>query len=329
MVARELRGQQDADARDLGTSIIGPVAAARVSQIAALAGVLGVASVPAPAQRQFRAGVDLVNLPVTVTTKGGDPLRGLTRDDFVVLEDGKPQQIALFVEGRTDERIPLRLGLCLDTSESMSEDLKTEGDAAIKFINMLDEARDVTYVDFDTEVRVGKFEPPSYLQLFERIHRRKATGQTALYDAVGLYLQNALNRDGQHVLLLHTDGADTTSVLTFDKLRELLRRSNVMVYAFGYLDNLPRADSQKSQALLATIANDTGGELFLPSSARDIPKIFDKILAELNARYTVGYVSTNPAADGRFRKVEVKLVKPDANKGAKVRTRPGYYAPKQ
>jgi Ca-activated chloride channel family protein len=305
------------------------MATARVIQIAAFAGALGVASAPTPAQRQFRAGVDLVNLPVTVTSKGGDPLRGLTRDDFIVLEDGKPQQIALFFEGKTDERVALHLGLCLDTSESMSSDLKTEGDAAIKFINTLDEAHDVTYVDFDDEVRVGKFEPPSYLQLFERIHHRKATGNTALYDAVGLYLQNTLERGGQHVLLLHTDGADTTSVLTYDKLREVLRRTNVMVYTFGYLDNLPTSERIMSQSRLADIAHDTGGESFLPSSAKDIPKIFDKILAELNARYTVGYVSTNAAADGRFRKIEIKLANPDASKGAKVRTRPGYYAPKQ
>ena len=304
------------------------MAAARLIHFAAIAGVLGMASAPTPAQQQFHAGVDLVSLPVTVTIKGGEPLRGLTRDDFVVLEDGKPQQITMFFEGKTDDRVPLHLGLCLDTSESMSEDLKTEGDAAIKFINTLDEARDVTYVDFDTEVRVGKFEPPSYLQLFERIHHRKARGDTALYDAVGLYLQGTSTRSGQHVLLLHTDGADTTSVLTYDKLREMLRRSNVMVYTFGYLDNLPTSNRQQSQVQLADIAHDTGGETFLPSSDKDIPKIFDKILAELNARYTLGYVSTNPAADGRFRKIEIKLLKPDV-KNVKVRTRPGYYAPKQ
>src|SRR5262249_46927554 len=93
----------------------------------------------------------------------------------------------------------------------------------------------------------------------------------------------------------------------------------------GYIDNLPHTDMLTSQAQLTEIARDTGGEAFFPSSSKEIPKIFEKILAELTARYTIGYVSSNSAADGRFRKVEVKLVKTDAN-GAKVRTRAGYYA---
>src|SRR5436853_355763 len=178
---------------------------ARAIESAVITAVLLAVNARTPAQQPFRAGVDLVNLPVTVMGRNGDLLNSLTRDDFVILEEGRPQTIALFTQGKSDRRLPLHLGFCLDTSESMSEDLKTAGDSAIKFINTLDEADDVTFVDFDSEVRLGKFEPPSYLQLFERIHHRKAIGNTAFYDALGLYLQDALHRDGQNVLLLHTD----------------------------------------------------------------------------------------------------------------------------
>lgn len=285
--------------------------------VAAASGVAGVA------QQPYRSTVDLVQLPVVVTSKRGDLIRHLAAADFQVLEDGQPQTIAVFSEGAVGDRLPMHLGLVLDTSESMEADLKDASDAAVRFVNALDEAIDTTLVDFDTDVRVGRFIPANYPRLFERIRTRKAKGATALYDALGLYVEGALERDGQHVVVLYTDGGDTTSSMSFGKLQELLRLGNVLVYAVGY--SVPHASGAEmmGQLRVTQIARDTGGEAFFPSEPQEVAKIYARILDELASRYTIGYVSSNTRADGRLRKVEVRLTRPEL-KDAKVRTRPGY-----
>jgi Ca-activated chloride channel family protein len=280
------------------------------------------------AQVPFRGTTDVVHVPVVVTGRDHALVRGLQRDDFQVLEEGKPQSIAFFSEGAPGDARPLHLGLLLDTSESMARDLGDAVNAAVQFIDALNEAVDVTFVDFDSSVRVGRFSPASYPQLFERMRASKAAGMTALYDALGVYLAQAADRDGQHVLILYTDGGDSTSSMNFGKLDELLRLdTNVLVYAIGYLENQRSVDRVAQQMRISQIARDTGGDAYFPVSANQIHEIYAKILDELLSRYTLGYVPLNRTADGRFRKLEVKVTRPDA-KGVKVRTRPGYYAPR-
>jgi Ca-activated chloride channel family protein len=281
---------------------------------------------PSAAQSpQFKSSVTLVRLPVVVRARDGQLVRGLSAADFDVREDGRPQRIAHFVEGAPGGELPLHLGLVLDTSGSMEKDLRDATTAAIRFVQALEEAADVTFMDFDTSVRVGRFMPPSYPQLFERIRARKPGGSTALYDAMGAYLQGSMDREGQHVLLLYTDGGDSSSRMTFGKLQELLRMGNVMVYAVGYLEHQSSSERLQQQMRVIQIAKEAGGEAFFPTSAAEIHEVYARILDELASRYTIGYVSSNPKADGRFRHVEVKVTKPDL-RGAKVRTRSGYMA---
>ena len=275
---------------------------------------------------RFRTGVDVVHLPVVVAGRGGDLVRGLTAADFEVLEDGKPQQVTYFAEGAPGAALPMHLALVLDGSVSMERDLRSAAGAAIQFVEALDEAEDVTFVDFDTSVSLGRFERPSYPMLFERIRARKPRGATALYDALGVYLETALDRDGQHVLLLYTDGGDSASTMHFGKLQELLRRGDVLIYAIGYLEHQRGTERALQQMRISQIAHETGGEAFFPASARDLNENYARILDELASRYTLGYVSTNTAHDGKFRKVEVKLTR-SGLRGAKVRTRTGYVAP--
>jgi Ca-activated chloride channel family protein len=293
--------------------------------VAAIGASLTAMSAQEPAA-QFRAGVDLVHLPVVVTARNGELVRGLTREHFEVLEDGRPQEIATFAEGAPGDALPMHLGLMLDGSGSMERDLRDAMDAAVQFVTALDEAVDVTFVDFDTSVSLGRFERPSYPRLFERIRQRRARGMTALYDALATYLQHALGRSGQHVLLLYSDGGDSASSVPFGKLVELLRMGNVIVYAVGYLENQLSTERAVQQMRITQIARETGGDSFFPGSPRDLNEQYARILDELGSRYTIGYVSTNRVADGKFRKVEVKLTKPDL-RGAKVRTRTGYMAP--
>jgi len=242
-----------------------------------------------------------------------------------VTEDGQPQTLSYFASGATPD-VPLHLGVLLDTSGSMQRELASAATAAIRFINLLDEARDVTFVDFSTRVRVSRFSPGSYPHLFERIRGNEADGFTALYDAVAMYLGAVEEQDGQKVLLLYTDGADSRSTTTFSELVGMLRLSQVMVYVIGYTELHTGIDRAMQQMRMNDIASQTGGAAFYPNRKEDLDQAYARILDELNSRYTLGYVSTNAVKDGTFRKVQVSVTAPGVS-GVKVRTRPGYFAP--
>jgi Ca-activated chloride channel family protein len=287
--------------------------------------VLGLAATAGGSQQTFRTATDVVLLPVTVLGRGNTLVRGLTQADFEVFEDGKRQTLTFFGEGAA-ATVPVHLGLLLDTSASMEKDLPAATTAAIKFVNSLDDAADVTFVDFASEVRVSRFSEASYPHLFERMRGNKADGYTALYDAISVYLSSVAGQDGLKVLLLYTDGEDSTSSTTYSRMSEMLRLSDVMVYAIGYLDGLQGSNRGMAQLRLNDMAHQTGGEAFYPMGGGPLTEIYARIKDEISSRYTLGFTSTNKAADGKWRKLDVRATAPAA-KGAKVRTRPGYFAP--
>jgi Ca-activated chloride channel family protein len=301
-------------------------AGAVVTTLVAAGAALVLLETPVPARQQvFRVAADVVTLPVTVTARGGALVAGLQREQFAVLEDGTPQVLSYFATGATPE-VPVHLGLLLDTSGSMQRDLASATSAAIRFVNQFEEARDVTFVDFSTQVRVSRFEPGSYPHLFARIRDNTAEGYTALYDAVAMYLAAAEEQPGQKVLLLYTDGGDSRSTTSFSDVIEMLRLSQVIVYVIGYVENQPNSSRMIHQMRMNDIAHQTGGAVFYPSGRADLDRIYARILDELNGRYTLGYTPANSSTDGRWRKVQVRVNAPDV-RGLTVRTRPGYYAP--
>jgi Ca-activated chloride channel homolog len=277
-------------------------------------------------QPTFRAAIDLVNFGVVVVDKQGKPVTGLTADDFEIVENGKKQSVKFFAQGNPDDAPPLHLGMLLDTSGSMSDDLKDARAAAIKFVNALDRATDFTLVDFDTQVRVARFPAADYPRLVERIRQRKADGWTALYDAIGVYLDGAQQQDGQKVLVVYTDGGDTTSVMTFHDMLDLVKASDVTVYSVGYTERYSSSGRLQFRADLERLAVTTGGLAYFPGNAKDLDGVFDKIREEIGARYSLGYVSTDTRTDGAWRDVAIKLLRHDL-KGVKLRTRTGYFAP--
>jgi Ca-activated chloride channel homolog len=300
-----------------------PRAAVAVSLILIL--MLATAVTIRAQQPTFRTTVDLVHFGVSVVDKQGKPVTGLKAEDFQVLEGGKPQVLKHFAAGEPEDAPPLHLGLLLDTSGSMSGDIKDARSAAVKFVNALDHAADVTLVDFDTQVRVARFGPNDYPRLVERIRGRTPEGWTALYDAIGVYLNGAQSQDGQKVLILYTDGGDTRSSLTFSDMLNLCKASDVTVYAIGYMEHQGSGRMQQ-RSELERVAALTGGQAYFPGVAKDLDGVFDKIEQELAARYSLGYVSTNLRTDGAWRGVEIKLLRPDL-KGVKLRTRTGYFGP--
>lgn len=283
------------------------------------------AAVPGRAVQVFRAGAETVQLPVVVLNKTGHTVSGLHLEDFLVLENGQPQQIVSFAEGAPGARVPLHLGLMLDRSESMELDMKAASDAAVRFVSNVEEADDVTFVEFSTKVEVGRYSPNSYPQLFERIRGGKLGDQTALYDAINRYIETTLDRIGQHVLLVYTDGGDSVSRTTIGQLQGMLRLGRAMVYMVGYLENQSTSERVRQRALLSQLSHETGGEAFFPSSARELTDVYSQIQEELAGRYTLGYVSTDPRQDGRFRKVEVRL-RQARSPDTRIRTRSGYLA---
>lgn len=273
----------------------------------------------------FRATVDLVNFGVSVVDKQGNPVTGLTQDDFEILESGKKQSVQFFSAGSLETAPPLHVGLLLDTSGSMADDLKDARSSAIKFVNTLDRVADVTLVDFDTEVRVARFGPQDYPRLVERIRARKPDGWTALYDAIGVYLNGAQQQDGQKVLVLYTDGGDTRSSLTLGDMLDLCKASDVTVYAIGYMEHQGSGRMQQ-RSELERVSQLTGGQAYFPGNAKDLDGVYDKIRQELGARYSIGYHSTDTRTDGAWRPVEIKLLRKDL-KNVRLRTRTGYFGP--
>ncbi len=287
-------------------------------------------------QPTFRSGVDIVNFGVTVVDKKGNYLTDLQEGDFEVYEDGQKQTLRFFVPcdaqaGRgADMRAPLppaelHLGALFDISGSMDADMQFARSAAIKFLNSLQEARDYTLVDFDTEVRVARYSQSEFSRLVERIRSRKAEGYTALWDATGVYLDGASGQEGRKILVLYTDGGDNASSISFNDLINLLKASDVTVHAIGFLEHQSAGARLEQRARLLRMAEVTGGQAFFPTSIGDLDGVYGKVAAEIDAQYSMGYVSANTKTDGTWRKVEIKVTRPGL-KDLKVRTRQGYFA---
>ena len=289
-----------------------------------LAAALAVAHRPAGAQpATFRSGVDLATFGVTAVGPKGALITDLAATDFEVVEDGVRQEIRLFSRGEAETAPPLHLGLLFDTSASMEADLKLARSAAIKFLNTLPEAVDMTLVDFDTEVRAATFGQKDFPRLVERLRTRKPSGWTALYDALGVYLDGADRlEDGRQVLVLYTDGGDTRSAIGYGDLLTLLKASQVTVYAVGFLDN--QGSSRNEQRMrLQQIVEQSGGLAFFPTKLEDLDESYGRIVSDIRAQYQLGFQSTNAATDGTWRKVEIRALR----KGVRLRSRKGYFAP--
>jgi Ca-activated chloride channel family protein len=268
--------------------------------------------------------VDLVRLPVVVLGAGGLPVTGLEADVFEVLEKGERQSVVSFAAGSPGADVPLHVGLMLDKCESMALDLEAAADAAVSFVDTLEEVRDVTLVEFDTRIRISRFTPANYLRLFARIRDPAMGARTVLYDAIAHYLDTTLGRPGQHVLVAYTDGGDSASGLNAGEVLRLLRFGNVLLYVVGYLDNQNQSAQVRQRAVLTQLARDTGGEAFFPASAKAVAEIYARIRSEVRSRYTLGYVPAAASEPGEFRAVEVRLRAPLPE--ARVRTRAGYIA---
>lgn len=302
------------------------------SVLLGLASAAIVASGVAAQQGRFKSGIDLVYVPVMVFDRQGNFISNLKATDFEVFENGQKQDVSVFLRGNTASSqsaegggLNLRLGLLFDTSASMLEDMGLACSAAIRFLKDFPEAQDITLVDFDTEVRVAQYGTSELPRLVERIRTRKADGATSLYDAAGIYLDGAHDMDGRKVLVIYTDGGDTRSAQTFSDVMAMLKSTDVIVYTIGFLEHQSPLTKNEQKMRLQQIADVTGGEAFFPTTHKALDQVFSRIVSQVRAQYSLGFISTDEKKDGTWRKLDVRLLG-DHLQSLQLRTRKGYYA---
>lgn len=286
-----------------------------------------------PAQPAFRTGVDIVSLNVTVSDKSGRYLQGLTEEEFSVFEDGAKQDLIFF----SGTQLPTALALLIDTSASMNDRMATAQQAAVGFVSRMQANDLATVIDFDSRAEILQVFTASQPLLDTAIRRTTAGGSTSLYNAIYVALNEfkrmrATTQDEvrRQAIVVLSDGEDTSSLVAFDEVLELAKRTEVAIYAIGLRDANPTRPRRgngggfrESEFVLKQFAQETGGRAFFPSSANELAGIYGQVADELAAQYTLGYSPRNARRDGRWRRVVVRIERPDAL----ARTKQGYYGP--
>jgi len=289
------------------------------------------AQTPAPAGQQpsFRAGVDLVSLNVTVTD-GTRYVTDLQGENFSVFEDGVKQDVTFF--SRTN--LPIALVMLLDTSASMELKLPVAQEAAIGFARRLRSQDLAEVIDFDSRVVVLQNFTSKANELEQAIRKTSAGGSTSMFNAVYIALKDlkkVVARNSEEIrrqaIVILSDGQDTSSLLPFEEVLDLAKRSETSIYSIGL-----RADESSTGGTkafneaefdLRQFAQQTGGRAFFPNQISELNGIYTQISDELSSQYTVGYTSRNPRKDGGWRRVVVRVDRPNAV----ARTKLGYFAP--
>jgi Ca-activated chloride channel family protein len=281
-------------------------------------------------QVPFRAGVEVVSLNVTVTDGTQRYVTDLTADDFNVFEDGVKQDVTFF--NRTN--LPIALALLLDTSASMESKLPTAQEAAIGFARRLRTQDLAEVIDFDSRVVVLAPFTNGASDLEQAIHKTSAGGSTSLYNAVYIALKDlkkviAKNTEEirRQAIVLLSDGEDTSSLLPFEEVLDLAKRSETAIYAIGLRTNDGPGSTSKgfkeAEFVLRQFAQETGGRSYFPAQISELAAIYGQIADELSSQYTVGYTSRNGRRDGSWRRVVVRV----ARQNLTARTKLGYFAP--
>jgi Ca-activated chloride channel family protein len=276
-----------------------------------------------------------VRLPITVVDKKGQFVPGLTRNDFVILEDRVPQEIETFSDD-LGKALPVYVAVLMDTSPSTAGKLKFEQESALNFIQtVVRERKDqVLFATFDHEINLRQ-DFTNKLDLLDRAVSsvKKLGNQTALFDAIWQFCDEKLRTAaGRRVLVVITDGEDTYSHANLRDAIDIAQRTETTIFAIstkaGFISTVPGVEAgtvkDKRDREMTTLAEETGGVAFFTGDMLSLERSFNKISKELRAQYLVTYKPINDRYDGSFRKVEVKLA--EGRKDLKVRTKHGYTA---
>ncbi len=272
----------------------------------------------------FKTSVNLVRLLVTVKDRQGAPTLGLTKQNFRVFDNDATQEIALF-ERHTEQ--PLSVAILLDTSGSTGKELKFETDSVTRFTRALfgegnpdDHAALYT---FNWEVVQRTHYTRSAQQIDRNVRGLKGEGGTSMYDALCFAARDIEEREGRHVMIIVTDGGDTTSSYNFHQALEKVQLADAVIYSILVMPITNDAGRNiGGENALTTFAESTGGRVFAPSVGTQLDDALAQILRELRTQYLIGFYPKSPAkTKDRFHKVRVTVDQP----GLRVQTRSGYY----
>jgi len=281
---------------------------------------------PAQADEPTRIQVDVtrVSLLYTVTDRKGRFVTNLTKDDFEVIDSKKAQSI---LEFNAESDLPLRLGVLIDTSNSIRERFKFEQDAAIEFLNNTLHANQdrAMLVSFDTKAELVSDLVSDTEKLATAIRNLRPGGGTALYDAIYFACRDKLSQDQpkhkfRRAIVIVSDGDDNQSQYTRDQALEMAQKADVVLYAIS--TNITKIESDGDKVLKYLTA-ETGGRAFFPFKVEDLEQSFENIANELRHQYNIAY-SPNPLkTDGLFHPIELRV---KDRKDLVVHVRKGYYA---
>ena len=276
----------------------------------------------------FRTGVDIVSVNVTVTNAMDRYITDLEQHEFVVYEDSVEQDLDFF----TRSPLPIALALLIDTSASMERQIQTAQQAAIGFADRLRPQDLASVVDFDSRVTILEDFTNDGDRLERAIRRTAAGGSTSLYNAIYISLKElskvrARTTDDirRRAIVVLSDGEDTSSLVGFNEVMELAKRSETATYAIGLRAREHRGSRgfQEAEYVLQQLSRETGGRAFFPESLGELSGIYSQIADELSSQYTIGYTPKNPAHDGGWRRILVRVTRSSMT----ARTKQGYYAP--
>ena len=276
----------------------------------------------------FRTGVDIVSVNVTVTNAMDRYITDLEQHEFVVYEDSVEQDLDFF----TRSPLPIALALLIDTSASMERQIQTAQQAAIGFAERLRPQDLASVVDFDSRVTILEDFTNDGDRLERAIRRTAAGGSTSLYNAIYISLKElskvrARTTDDirRRAIVVLSDGEDTSSLVGFNEVMELAKRSETATYAIGLRAREHRGSRgfQEAEYVPQQLSRETGGRAFFPESLGELSGIYSQIADELSSQYTIGYTPKNPAHDGGWRRILVRVNRSSMT----ARTKQGYYAP--
>ncbi|MDQ3068720.1 MAG: VWA domain-containing protein [Acidobacteriota bacterium] len=280
------------------------------------------------AQQVFRGGVEVVSLAITVVDRQGRFVTGLDQPSFQVFEDGVLQEVVYF----SRQRQPIALTLLMDTSTSMEQKLPIAQEAAIGFARQLKADDVAAVIEFDSRPEILQSFTSDRGLLEQAIRRTTAGGSTSLYNAIyiGLVELRRIRLESpdsvrRRAIVILSDGEDTTSLVNYEDVLAEVKRSDTAVYAIGLRS---REDStsrgfKEAEFVLRTLAQQTGGREFFVENPKELPAIYQLIADELSNQYAIGYMSKNGRRDGAWRRIVVRVDKPDTI----TRTKQGYFAP--
>jgi VWFA-related protein len=281
-----------------------------------------------PQLERFRKnGVDVVSLNVTVVDTTNHYVADLDEKDFSVFEDGVKQDLTFF----TRKQQPIAMSLLLDSSASMEDKIATLQVAAVNFVKRLKSNDMAQVIDFDSRVEIRQAFTSNQTELQTAIQQTQAGGSTSLYNAIYIALKelSKVKAGGEEdvrrqALVLFSDGEDTSSLISFDEVLELAKRSEVAIFTIA----LRGADTQskgfhEAEFVMRQLAQETGGRSFFPTRIDDLNGVYAEIADELASQYTLGYTSKNVKRDGAYRRIVVQVDK----QNVMPRTKRGYYAP--